>query len=133
VLVLVTDGGDNASEATFEQVLREAQASNAAIYAVGVVDPLDRTANRGRLRELARATGGEAFFPRNVEDVADVLRHIAEEIRHTYTIGVVPPERRQDGAFHRLRVQVRAADRRSLTVRTREGYRATFGRAGSVR
>lgn len=128
VLVLVADGGDNASEATFEQVLRDAQASNAAIYSVGVVDPLDRNANRGRLRDLARATGGEAFFPRKVEDVPDVLRHIAEEIRHTYTIGFVPPDSRQDGAFHRLRVEVRAPDRRPLTIRTREGYRASFTR-----
>ena len=131
VLVLVADGGDNASAATFEQVLREAQASNAAIYAVGVVDPLDRNANRGRLRDLARATGGEAFFPRRVEDVAEVLRHIAEEIRHTYTIGFVPLDVSQDGAFHRLRVEVRPGDRRSLTVRTREGYRASFARTRS--
>jgi Ca-activated chloride channel family protein len=127
VLVLVADGGDNASAATFEQVLREAQASHAAIYAVGVVDPLDRNANRGRLRDLARATGGEAFFPRRVEEVAKILRHIAEEIRHTYTLGFVPPDVSQDGAFHRLRVEVRGADRR-LDVRTREGYRASFAR-----
>jgi len=131
VLVLVADGGDNASAATFEQVLGDAQASNAAIYAVGVVDPVDRNANRGRLRDLARATGGEAFFPRRVEDVPDVLRHIAEEIRHTYTVGFVPPDLGQDGAFHRLRVEVRAADRRSLTVRTREGYRASLARTRS--
>jgi Ca-activated chloride channel homolog len=130
VLVLVADGGDNASAATFEQVLRDAQASNAAIYAVGVVDPLDRNANRGRLRDLASATGGEAFFPRRVEDVPKVLRHIAEEIRHIYTIGFVPSNVSQDGAFHRLRVDVRAADRRSLTVRTREGYRAFLAQRG---
>lgn len=126
VLVLVADGGDNASAATFDEVLREAQASNAAIYAVGVVDPLDRNANRGRLRDLARATGGEAFFPRKVEDVGQVLRHIAEEIRHTYTLGFVPPDVSQDGALHRLRVAVRAAG--PLDVRTREGYRAAFAR-----
>jgi Ca-activated chloride channel homolog len=95
-----------------------------------VVDPLDRNANRGRLRDLARATGGEAFFPRRVEEVAKILRRIAEEIRHTYTIGFVPADVRQDGAFHRLRVEVRAADRR-LDVRTREGYRASLARTRS--
>jgi Ca-activated chloride channel homolog len=128
---VVADGGDNASKATFDQVLRQAHASNAAIYTVGVIDPLDRNANRGRLRDLASATGGEAFFPRKVEEVPDVLRHIAEEIRHTYTLGFVPAARRQDGAFHRLRVDVRAADRRSLKVRTREGYRASLARTRS--
>jgi Ca-activated chloride channel homolog len=132
VLILVADGGDDASAATFEQVLREAQASNAAIYAVGVIDPLDRNANRGRLRDLAKATGGEAFFPRKVEDVPGVLHHIAEEIRHTYTLGFVPASG-HDGAFHRLRVEVRAADHRSLQVRTREGYRASPARTRSQR
>lgn len=126
VLVLIADGGDNASRTTFEQVLREAQASNAAIYAVGVIDPLDRDANRERLRDLARATGGEAFFPRRVDDVANILRHIADDIRHTYTIGFVPPDSHHDGAFHRLRVQVRSPDRRRLTVRARDGYRASL-------
>jgi VWFA-related protein len=131
VLVVVADGGDNASEATFEQVLRDAQVSNASIYTVGVEDPLDRSANRKRLRDLSRATGGEAFFPRKVDEVPDILRHIAEEIRHTYTIGFVPKVGRQDGAFHRLRVEVRAADGRSLRVRTREGYRAALPPARS--
>lgn len=124
VLIVVADGGDNASATTFESVLRQAQASNAAIYAVGVIDPLDRTANRGRLRDLARATGGEAFFPRNVDDLGDVLQRIAKEIRHTYTLGFVPPDTVRGGVFHRLRVEVRAPGRKGLTVRTREGYRA---------
>lgn len=124
VLVLVADGGDNASQVTFDTVLRRAQASNAAIYAVGVIDPLDRTANRGRLRDLARATGGEAFFPRRIDDVAEVLAHIAKEIRQTYTIGFAPADSDGDGAFHRLRVNVRAPGRRGITVRTREGYRS---------
>ena len=129
VLIVVADGGDNASETTFDSVLRQAQASNAAIYAVGVIDPLDRTADRGRLADLARATGGEAFFPRRVDDLAEVLHRIAEEIRHTYTLGFVPPDARHGDVFRRLRVEVRAPGRRGLTVRTREGYRS--GPAGS--
>ena len=62
VLVVVGDGGDNASTTTFEEVLREAQASNAAIYTVGIIDPLEREANPGLLKRLAQATGGESFF-----------------------------------------------------------------------
>lgn len=123
VLIVVADGGDNASKTTFGSVLRQAQASNAAIYAVGVVDPLDRTADRGRLRELARATGGEAFFPRRVDDLGAVLQRIAEEIRHTYTLGFVPPDNGRSDVFRRLRVEVRTPGRRGLTIRTREGYR----------
>lgn len=123
VLIVVADGGDNASHTAFDTVLRHAQASNAAIYGVGVIDPVDRTASRTPLRELARATGGEAFFPRRVEDVADSLQHIASEIRHTYTLGFVPAETARPDVFHRLRVEVRAPGHRGLTVRTREGYR----------
>jgi hypothetical protein len=89
VLVLV-GGGDNASRATFDRVLKEAQASNAAIYTVGVIDPLEREADPGRLRRLAQATGGKAYFPRHVNEVEDVLREIAVDVRHSYTLAYAP-------------------------------------------
>ena len=124
VLVVVGDGGDNASTMTFEHVLREAQASNAAIYTVGIIDPLEREANPRLLKRLAQATGGEAFFPRHVDDVDDVLRTIADDIRHSYTLGYVSSNSARDGQFRRLRVIVNDPARRSLRVRTRDGYRA---------
>ena len=124
VLVVVGDGGDNASTMTFEHVLREAQASNAAIYTVGIIDPLEREANPPLLQRLAQATGGEAFFPRHVNDVDDVLRTIADDIRHSYTLGYVSSNSARDGQFRRLRVVVNDPARRSLRVRTRDGYRA---------
>jgi VWFA-related protein len=124
VLVLVGDGGDNASAATFDQVLNEAQASNAAIYAVGVVDPLEREADPGLLKRLARATGGASYFPRHVDDVEDVLREIARDIRHSYTLGYVSSNSASDGGFRRIRVTVSDHARRSLVVRARDGYRA---------
>jgi Ca-activated chloride channel family protein len=123
-LVVVGDGGDNASTTTFEQVLKEAQASNAAIYTVGIIDPLEREANPGLLERLAQATGGEAFFPRHVEDVDDVLRKIADDIRHSYTLGYVSSNSARDAQFRRIRVAVTDSARKSLRVRTREGYRA---------
>jgi VWFA-related protein len=124
VLVLVGDGGDNASTATFDQVLKEAQASNAAIYPVGVIDPLEREADPGRLRRLAQATGGKAYFPRHVNEVEDVLREIALDIRHSYTLAYVSSNAARDGAFRRIRVTVTDPSRRSLVVRARDGYRA---------
>ena len=124
VLVVVGDGGDNASTTTFEQVLKEAQASNAAIYTVGIIDPLEREANPGLLKRLAQATGGEAFFPRHVNDVEGVLRTIADDIRHSYTLGYVSSKSARDGQFRRIRVVVTDPARRSLRVRTRDGYRA---------
>lgn len=124
VLVVVGDGGDNASTTTFEQVLKEAQASNAAIYTVGIIDPLEREANPRLLRRLAQATGGESFFPRHVDDVDDVLRKIADDIRHSYTVGYVSSNSARDGEFRRIRVVVTDPARRPLRVRTRDGYRA---------
>jgi Ca-activated chloride channel homolog len=127
VLVVVGDGGDNASITTFEQVLRQAQASNAAIYTVGIVDPLEREANPGLLKRLARATGGESFFPRRVDDVDRVLQEIARDIRNSYTLGYVSSNAARDGQFRRLRVVVTDTARRSLLVRARDGYRAGRG------
>jgi VWFA-related protein len=127
VLVVVGDGGDNASSMTFDHVLREAQASNAAIYTVGIADPLEREARPGVLKRLAQATGGEAFFPRHVDDVDNVLRTIADDIRHSYTLGYVSSNPARDGQFRRLRVVVNDPARRALRVRTRDGYRAATG------
>jgi VWFA-related protein len=125
VLVLVGDGGDNASTATFDQVLAEAQASNAAIYTVGVIDPLEREARPQLLEQLARATGGTAFFPRGVNDVDRVLREIARDIRNSYTLGYVSSNTARDGRLRRLRVAVTDPGRRPLIVRSRDGYRAS--------
>jgi Ca-activated chloride channel family protein len=124
VLVVVGDGGDNASTMNFEQVLRAAQRSNAAIYAVGILDPLDREANPGLLKRLARAPGGEAFLPRRIEEIDDVLREIAHDIRNSYTLGYVSSNSARDGQFRRIRVVVTDASGRSLRVRARDGYRA---------
>jgi Ca-activated chloride channel family protein len=104
--------------------LKEAQASNAAIYAVGVIDPLEREADPGLLRRLAQATGGTSYFPRHVNEMGDVLRQIARDIRHSSTLGYVSSNPRRDGAFRRIRVTVSDPARRSLVVRARDGYRA---------
>ena len=124
VLVVVGDGGDNASTTTFDQVLKQAQASNAAIYTVGVIDPLERDANPRLLKRLAVATGGESFFPRDVDAVGEVLQGIADDIRHSYTLGYVSSNPARDGRFRRIRIVVTDSARRSLRVRTRDGYRA---------
>lgn len=120
VLVLVSDGGDNASRATLDRVLAEARRSNAAIYTIGVFDEIDPDRNPRMLKALASATGGERFLPASAGPLLQACQHIAREIRSGYTIGYVPPDR--DGAFHRVRVEVTSPDKRKLTVRTRPGY-----------
>jgi Ca-activated chloride channel family protein len=118
-LVVISDGGDNASEATLNAVLARARTSNAAIYTIGVFDPDDEDRNPGVLKSLAEATGGERFLPRSPGDLLRACLRIAHEIRSGYTIGYVPPDR--DAAFHRVRVVIQPPAR-GLTVRTRPGY-----------
>ena len=122
VLVVVSDGGDNASAASFEQVLTKLQVSNTVVYTIGLIDPLERDGKPKRLKQLAEATGGEAFQPDDRRQVADAMRDIAQDIRSAYTIGYVPTNTVRDGRFRRIRVMVRAPDGRDLSVRTRRGY-----------
>ena len=122
VLVVVSDGGDNASTATFDEVLRLTQISNTVVYTIALTDPLERDARPKRLRKIAEASGGEAFRPRSVAQVEDVLRHIARDIRNTYTIGYVPTNSVRDSRLRRIRVLVNTPNRRDLRVRARQGY-----------
>jgi VWFA-related protein len=122
VLVVISDGGDNASTATLDDVLKRARDSNAAIYTVGIYDDNDVDRNPRVLKELAHTTGGERYLPRSPGDLLRVCNRIAREIRSGYTIGYVPPD--HDGAYHRVRV-VLDAQPRKLNVRTRPGYFAS--------
>jgi Ca-activated chloride channel family protein len=122
-LVVIADGGDNASTHTFDDVLGVARAGNAVIYGVALVDPIDSSAEPRRLEELAQVTGGVSFRPRTATDVAEVLREVAADLRHTYTVGYTP-SRPPDGTYRAVRVVVEAPDKRRLTVRTRSGYTA---------
>jgi Ca-activated chloride channel family protein len=124
VLVVVSDGGDNASDATLDAVLARARASNAAIYTIGIFDPDDMDKNPGVLKSLANTTGGERFLPRSAGELLAACETIAREIRGGYTIGYVPPAR--DGAYHRVKVVVDSPARK-LNVRTRPGYFAAAG------
>jgi Ca-activated chloride channel family protein len=128
VLVVISDGGDNASTTTFEELLDRAHRADAVIYAIGLSDWYDREADPDVLRDLAKATGGEAFFVRNTERAKDrateILSRIARDIRSGYTIGYTPErevEADADG-FRTVKVEVSAPDRRKLTVRARAGY-----------
>jgi len=131
VLVLVSDGGDNASRTTFADVMRRTQSSNVLIYTVGLMDPIERDSNPRVLKRIAEASGGEAFMPRDVQQITDVLRHIARDIRHTYTIGYVSSNPVRDGRFRTVRLAVQPPDGRRVIVRTRGGYLAGLSQAGS--
>jgi hypothetical protein len=117
-LIVVSDGGDNASSRTLDTVLEHARRADAVIYAVTLFDPDNREANPRVLKTLARETGGRAFAPGPGKDVAESVAEIAREIRSGYLIGFAPVET-SDGGYRSLRVAVNAGDDRPLMARTR--------------
>jgi VWFA-related protein len=121
VLVVISDGGDNASTHTLAEVLRMATLSNAVIYAIGVFDVSDTDRNPGVLNQLAKATGGEAYFPGPRLGIVEVCDRIALDIRQRYTVGFVSSNGARDGSYRSLRVVGRQAGRK-LSVRARAGY-----------
>ena len=121
VILLISDGGDNASRHTFAQVLRTAQSSNVVIYAIGLLDEHDADQNPGVLRKIAKDTGGQAYFPNSAAEIVSVCRQIAADIRHQYTLGYDPPQNGRS-VYRKTRVTVHAPGKRGLVVRTRPGY-----------
>jgi Ca-activated chloride channel family protein len=124
-LVLLSDGGDNASTATLDQVLARARKSNVTIYTIGLFTPEDRDTNPGVLKSIAHTTGGERFLPKSAGPLLGDVQRIARELRSGYTLGYEPPDR--DGTYHRVRVEVSQLDGPKLVVRTRPGYFAPGG------
>jgi len=123
VLIVVSDGGDNASSHTLDDVLEHARRTSTVIYVVMLFDPDDHDAKPGVLKALARETGGTAFAPKGAQDMMTIFTQMAREIRGGYTIGFSPPSASHDG-FRTLRVVVDDPDHRQLIARTRGGYYA---------
>ncbi len=126
VLIVVSDGGDNASKHTLAQIMTMAGQSDAIIYTIGIYDEDDPDRNPRVLKQLAKATGGEAFLPRSIRDVVPMCERIARDIRNQYTATYVPTNSKQDGAYRNIEVKAGAPGRGRLRVRARTGYYAPF-------
>lgn len=122
VLIVISDGGDNASAHTLAGVLKIAERSSALVYTIGIFDEEDSDRNPDVLRRLAMVTGGQAFFPRQLNEVVAICEDIARDIRHQYTIGYVSSNAATAGVYRAVRVVARAQGKSKLVVRTRSGY-----------
>jgi len=135
VLIVLSDGGDNASSTTRAQVVANAQASNAVIYTIALVDPMDTEADPGFLAQLSESTGGVAFKPKTAREIEDILQRVARDIRNMYTIGYVPSEMsaatRRNESLRRVAVDVKLPTGQKLAVRTRRAYLAGAVEANS--
>jgi VWFA-related protein len=124
-LIVFSDGEDTSSLVSFEEVLDLAKRSETAIYAIALRGN-DVQAKGFReaefvMRTLAQETGGRAFFPARIEDLAGVYAQIADELASQYALGYTSANQRRDGAWRRLVVQV---SRANITPRTKKGYYA---------
>jgi Ca-activated chloride channel homolog len=129
-LLLLSDGQDNNSRYTFNEVRRLLKESDVVLYAVGILSGSDAGSSlgmegQGILDELASVSGGKAFFPRSSAEMDDIFEQIALELRHQYSIGYRPTNFANDGKWHKVKVKVtppRGLPR--LFVRSKEGYYA---------
>lgn len=136
VLIVVSDGGDNASKHNLAQIKAIAGQSDAIIYTIDISVAEDPERNPGALRRLAKNSGGEAFRPESMRDVLPICERIARDIRNQYTLAYAPTNSMQDGTYRVIQVKARAPGRGRVIVRTRTGYSAPLKRetiAGSPR
>lgn len=130
-ILVISDGQDNNSRYTFNELRRLLKESNVLIYAVGILGGNDPgsslgMAGQGILDELASVSGGKAFFPNTTAEMNEIFERIALELRHQYSIGYRPPNFTGDGKWHKLKIKVTPPRGMSrLFVRSKEGYFAT--------
>lgn len=125
VLIVISDGGDNASHIRIEKAMDALNHSDIAIYTIGLFDEDDHDRNPGTLRRIARATGGESFFPDQSAAVVPICQRIADDIRNEYTIGYVSTNQKLDDTYRKVRVTATGQRHKQYTVRTRAGYFAS--------
>ena len=122
-LILLSDGGDNASTHTREQVIADVKSQDVVIYTIGLFGPYEEETSPAFLKQLAELTGGEAFLPARPHQAASHCRRIAQTIRNQYTLGYSPTSQSPaDGVFRAVQVKVTAPRKGKLWARTRLGY-----------
>jgi Ca-activated chloride channel family protein len=134
VLVVVTDGVDNASDVTLENLVRDARQSEVLIYSIGLLTEEEKrsaASAKRQLNALAEATGGEVFYPKELAEVEPIAHQVARDIRNQYTIGYKPSNEALDGTYRRIKVTVKAPG--NPVPRTRSGYYATGDQNGGPR
>jgi len=126
VILVVTDGNDNASVVSLETLTRLAQQDDVQIYAIGLLSDEDRREAKKAKRALdllVESTGGQVFYPKDVSEVDRIAHEVAHNIRNQYTIAYTPSNTALDGTYRQIKVAVKAPG--NPVARTRSGYYAT--------
>ena len=137
ILVLYTDGGDNASDIRFSELLDLLKASDATVHAIGFLEHQPQGARlelRHRLEQITEQTGGQAFFPSSMKMLDEVYAKVAAEIDAQYTLGYVSANQKMDGTWRRVEIKIVRPGVKDLRLRTRAGYFAPYREAeGPIR
>lgn len=120
--VIFSDGGDTSSEATIEATLERVRRSNALVYAVGLASVNNPYRSPKVLKRLARASGGDAYFPEGSDRLQAVCEAIAKEMRSQYTLTYAPANPRQEGLYREITVKLVDPAAKGWRLRAREGY-----------
>ena len=132
VILVVTDGEDNASRESLEQAVRRLQAENGpTVYTIGLLGGERQRRARRALATVAEDTGGVAFFPKDLSEVDSITQEVAHDIRNQYTIGYRPTRPQSQGGYRSIKVIAHARGYKKLQVRTRTGYYAGSERASA--
>jgi Ca-activated chloride channel homolog len=133
VIFVVTDGDDNASRESLEEAVKHLQEENSpSIYAIGILGDEEHPKRAKRALEImAERTGGIAFFPKTLDEVDEISRTVAHDIRNQYTIGYKPVNPRSAGGFRAIRVDAKAKGHGKMVVRTKSGYYAGVSAASN--
>ncbi|MCI0348799.1 MAG: VWA domain-containing protein [Acidobacteriales bacterium] len=131
VLLLISDGEDNRSRYSYGELHQLLRESDVQVYCVGISGgdgfSYGYLGMQGQaiLEEIAKMSGGKAFFPQSEQELEDATTRIALELRHQYSLGYVPTNLKRDGKFHKIKVRINLPrGLPSLRVQTREGYYA---------
>jgi VWFA-related protein len=126
VLLVITDGNDNASNISLEKLVNRAQQNEVLVYSIGLLNEEERREARLAKRALdsiTRDSGGLSFYPKGPSEVDAIALQVAHEIRNQYTIAYSPTVPEMDGSFRQIKVTVNGPGHPQ--VRTRTGYYAT--------
>ncbi len=133
VLLLISDGEDNVSKYGLNKVIDTLRESKVTLYAIGLLEENDQRGGLFKkppskkakevLQKFAEITGGQAYFPKSLDEVEELVKDIAHEIRNHYTVSYTPSNRKLDGSWREIRVKVNPPKTTpKVTVHTKQGY-----------
>jgi Ca-activated chloride channel family protein len=124
VIILVSDGWDTSSRIAMKEAVNGVLAAEAVVYSIGIGDKNQEGVDRDSLRSIAEHTGGRAFFPKNEADMQSAFSAIEEELRTQYLIAYTSSNKKHDGTYRKIEIEVTNPDlkKERIELRHRPGY-----------